>query len=110
MRERRRAAVVLGRDAVELAERKRPPVGLQRRVECEQRGRDVGGMRRGAVVVREDRVLAMLAREREADVAAVQPAWVLEPPVPAAGRLEQVPGQGARVPELRAGGQPAGFA
>jgi hypothetical protein len=40
----------------------------------------------------------------------VEAAGELEPPVPAAGRLEQVPADGAHVPELRARGQPARLA
>ena len=61
-------------------------------------------MRRGAEVVGEDRVLPVLAVAGVAAVAAVQPARVPEPPVPAAGRLEQVAADRAHVPELRRGG------
>src|SRR5438132_192322 len=56
----------------------------------EQRCRRVGRMRGGAEVVREDRVLAVLALTRMAAVAAVQPARVLQAPIPAARRLQQV--------------------
>ena len=47
-------------------------------------------MRGRAEVVGEDRVLAVLALARMAAVSAVEPARVLQPPVPAARRLEQV--------------------
>ena len=82
----------------------------QRRVEREQRGGDVGRVRRRAEVVREDRVLAVLAVAREALVPAVQAARPVEAPVPAARRLQQVAAERAHVAELRARGEPARLA
>src|SRR5581483_1641552 len=67
-------------------------------------------MRRRAVVIREDRVLAVLAVAREARVAAMQAARVLEPPVPAARRLQEVAADRAHVPQLRRRGEAAGLA
>ena len=93
--------------AVELGERKLAPVGPDRRAEREQRRRRVGRVRGRAEVVREDRVLAVLALARVAAVAAVEPARELQPPVPAARRLEQVAADRAHVAELRRGGEAA---
>src|SRR5690349_23134762 len=67
-------------------------------------------MRGRAVAVREDRVLAVLAGPGEALVAAVKAARPLQPPVPAAGRLEEVPADRAHVAELRARRKPARLA
>ena len=67
-------------------------------------------MRGRTEVVREDRVLAVLAGACVANVAAVQPARELQAPVPAARRLEQVPGERAHVPELRRRREPARLA
>src|SRR5690242_21552413 len=61
-------------------------------------------------LVAEDRVLAVLARLGVADVAAVEVAGKLEPPVPAAGRLQQVPAQRAHRPQLRRSRKRAGLA
>ena len=66
-------------------------------------------MRRGAEVVPEDRVLPVLTSPRVADVASVQAAGELEPPVPATRGLEQVSADGAHVPKLRARREPAGL-
>ena len=67
-------------------------------------------MRRGAEVVGEDGVLAVLAFVGEAFVAAMQTAWPLQAPVPAAGRLEQVAAERSCIAQLRARGEPAGLA
>src|SRR5690242_1993051 len=67
-------------------------------------------MRRGAELVREDRVLAVLAVARVTAIPAVQPARVAEPPVPAPRRLEQIPPERAHVPELRGRREPARLA
>src|SRR5438128_10980053 len=72
-------------------------------------------MRRRAEVVREDRMLAMLALLRVTAVAppvaaTVQSARILEPPVPAARRLEQVAADRAHVAKLRRRREPAGLA
>ena len=61
-------------------------------------------------LVPEERVLAMLPVLRVAAVAAVQVAGEIEPPVPAAGGLEQVAADRAHVAELGRGGQPARLA
>src|SRR6187397_2672481 len=66
-------------------------------------------MRGRAVAVAEERMLAVLAGARVAGLASVQPARELEAPVPAARRLEEVAGDRAHVPELRARGEAAGF-
>src|SRR5207245_1827335 len=100
-RERDELAFVLGRQPVELGERQLPLCRAQPRAEREQRRGDVGGMRRRAEVVCEDRVLAVFALLGVAAIAAVQPAWVLKAPVPAARRLEQVAADRAHVAELR---------
>ena len=96
--------------SVELGEPQLAAVGADAGADREQRGRRVGGVRRGAEVVPEERMLAMLPVARVARVAAVQSARELEPPVPAAGRLEQVAADRAHVPELRRRGQPARLA
>jgi hypothetical protein len=108
--ERRHVSVVLGRKAVELLDGKLAPVRPHRRAQGDQCGCDVRGVRGGAEVVPEDRVLAVLSPARVADVASVEAAGELESPVPAACRLEKVPADRAHVPELRARGEPAGLA
>src|SRR5207253_8357632 len=90
-----------GRDAIQTADRKLTHRRSEPSVERKQRGGDIGWMRGRAEVVREDRMLAVLALLCMAAVAAVQAAGVLEPPVPAARRLEQVAADGAHVAELR---------
>src|SRR5215208_5769890 len=67
-------------------------------------------MGRRAALVAEDRVLAVDALARVAAVAAVQEAWVLQPPVPAARRLEQIPADRAHRAQLGRGGQRARLA
>jgi hypothetical protein len=108
--ERGRRAVVLGRQAVEVGDGELACRRAERRVQREQRGGHVRRMRRGAEVVGEDRVLAVLAFARMAAVAAVQPARELEPPVPAPCRLEEVAAERSHIPQLRARGEPARFA
>jgi hypothetical protein len=103
-------AVALVRHAVELEERKFPARRADACVEREQRHRNVGGMRRRAEVVREDRMLAMFALARMATVAAVQPARILQPPVPAARRLEKVAAERSHVSQLRRRSEAACFA
>src|SRR5919206_4770475 len=58
-------------------------------------------MRRRAPRVPEDRVLAMLTLARVTDIAAVQVARKAEPPVPAAGRLQQIAAERAHRAKLR---------
>jgi xanthine dehydrogenase YagS FAD-binding subunit len=99
--ERRHPAVVLGRQPVQLGERQLSAVRPNRRVEREQRRRHVRRVRRRAVVVAEDRVLAVLALAREALVAAVQTAGPIQAPVPAAGRLQEVSRKRSHVAQLR---------
>src|SRR5207244_12301708 len=108
--ERDDVAIRLVRQPVELTDRQLALRRVQPRVEREQRRSEVGWMRRRAEVVREDRVRAMLALLCVTAVAAVQPARVLEPPVPAARRLEQVAADRAHVAELRRRREPAGLA
>src|SRR5438552_10313522 len=72
LRERRRVPVAVVREPVELLDRELAAVRPQSRAERDERGSDIGRMRRGAEAVREDRVLAMLAVARMAAVAAVQ--------------------------------------
>src|SRR5438093_4742222 len=67
-------------------------------------------MRRGAAVVAEDRVLAVLAFACVATVSAVEPAREVEPPVPAPCGLKEVAGDRAHVPELWRRREPAGLA
>jgi hypothetical protein len=67
-------------------------------------------MRRGAKVVREDRVLAVFALTGVAAVAPVEAARVLQAPVPAAGRLEEIAADRAHVAELGGGCEPARLA
>ena len=67
-------------------------------------------MRRGAELVAEERVLAVLARLRVAAVAAVEEAGKVEAPVPAPRRLQQVAADRAHVAELGRGGEPARLA
>src|SRR3954468_22718556 len=67
-------------------------------------------MRRRAEVVREDRMLAMLSLARMAPVAAVQPARILEPPVPAARRLQQIAADRSHIAQLWRRREAAGFA
>src|SRR3989442_10512821 len=55
-------------------------------------------------------MLAVLALLRVAAVTPMQPAWVLQSPVPAAGRLQQVAADRAHVAELRRRGEPARLA
>ena len=93
--------------AVEVCERKLAAVRADGRVERQQRRREVRRVRRGAEVVPEDRVLAVLPFAGMAPVASVEAARVLEAPVPAAGRLEQVPADGGHVPELGRCREPA---
>src|SRR3954468_6718978 len=67
-------------------------------------------MRRRAEVVRENRVLAMLSFPRVTAIAAVEAAWIVEPPVPAAGRLEEVAADRPHIAKLRRRGEAAGLA
>src|SRR5439155_2647189 len=83
------------------------PTGAQPRAERDERSRHVRGMRRGAEPVREDRVLAMLAVAGVTPVPAVQTTRVVEPPVPAASRLEEVATERAHVAKLWRGREPA---
>src|SRR5207245_1967661 len=69
-----------------------------------------GRVRRGTAVVGEDRMLAVLPLAGVTAVAAAEVAGIVEPPVPAAGRLEQVAADRAHVAELRRGGGGAGLA
>ena len=62
---------------VEAGQRQLAAVRPDGRAERQQRGREIGRMRRGAEVVGEDRVLPVLAVAGVAAVAAVQPAGVL---------------------------------
>ena len=103
-------ALVVARQPVELRERELALRRVQARAEREQRGRHIGRMRRRAVVVREDRVLAVLPFARMTTVAAVQATRILQPPVPAAGRLQKVAADRAQVAQLRRRGEPAGLA
>ena len=82
----------------------------ERRPERNERGRHIGGVRGGTEVVREDCVLAVLALACMAAVAPVETARILEPPVPAARRLEQVAADRAHVAELRGRSEPARLA
>ena len=108
--ERGHAAVVLGRKPVEVGDRKLARRRSHRRSERDQRRRHVGRMRRRAVAVPEDRVLAVLAGTGVAGVPAVQAARELEAPVPAASRLQEVAADRAHVAELRARREPARLA
>ena len=108
--ERRRRAVVRSRQPVQLGDRKLAPVGPDRRAEREQSRSRVGRMRRGAELVAEERVLAVLARLGVAAVAAVQVAGKVEAPVPAARGLQEVAADRAHVAELGRGGEPARLA
>src|SRR5207248_10969701 len=83
---------------------------LHARAEREQSGGRIGRVRGGAAVVREDPVLAMLAVARVTAVAAVQAARVLQPPVPAPGRLQEVAAERAHRTQLRRRGEPARLA
>ena len=83
---------------------------MQPCVEREQSRSDIRRMRGRAVVVREDRMLAVLASPRVAAIAAVQAAGIFQPPVPAARRLEQVAADRAHVAELRGRRKPARLA
>src|SRR5205823_13833764 len=72
--ERGRAAVVGGRQAVEVGSRELALGRAERRPEPDGRRSGVGRMRRGAALVPEDRMLTMRAVLCEATLAAVQPA------------------------------------
>ena len=106
----RHLAVVIRRKAVEVRERQLASVCSQRRVEREQGGGGIRGVRRRAGRVRKDGVLAVHSRAGEAAVAAMEPTGVLEPPVPAARRLEEVAADRAHRAELRRRREPAGLA
>src|SRR6266566_9534663 len=75
---------------IELRDRKLTSCRPECRTERKQRRGDVRRVRGCALVVAEDRVLALRAVSREARLAAVQPAIEAEPPVPAARRLQEV--------------------
>jgi hypothetical protein len=107
--ERRQVAIAVGRKAIEIHEVERPPAGLHRRAESEERSRRIRRVRGRATLVAEDRVLAVLAVPRVAAVAAVQVAREVEPPVPAARGLKEVAADRAHVAKLRRGGEAAGF-
>src|SRR5438445_754603 len=67
-------------------------------------------MRGRAVVVCEDRMLAVLTFASVAAITAVQMAGIFQPPVPAARRLEQIATERAHVAKLRRGRKPARLA
>src|SRR5581483_12435266 len=108
--EGRRPPVGLVRQPVQVRHRQLAPRRPQRRPERDECRGDVGGMRRRAEVVREARVLAVLALPGMAALAAVATARVLEAPVPAPGLLQEVPAERAHVAELRRGREPARLA
>ena len=103
-------AVGVGRQPVELGDRQLPLARPQPGIERDERGRRIRRMRRGAALVAEDRMLAVGARLREAALAAVEPARELQPPVPAARRLQEVAADRPHRPHLRRGGEAAGLA
>src|SRR5439155_10596999 len=107
---RRHVAVLRGRQAVELRDRKLALRRAQRRVQRDERRTWVRWMRGRALVVAKDRVLAVSAVLGKATLSPVQPALEAEPPVPAAGGLEEVPTDRAHRAQLWRRRLGAGFA
>ncbi len=106
----RHLAVIIRRKAVEVRERQLASVCQERSVKGEEGGGRIRGVRRRARRVRDDRVLSMHPLAGKAAVAAVEPAGVLEPPVPAARRLEEVAADRAHRADLGRRREPAGLA
>jgi len=88
--EGRDVAVVVRRQPVELRDRKLTPRCAQGGAKREQRRRDVRRVSGRALLVAEDRVLAVRAVSRKALLAAMQPAVEAQPPVPTSCRLQEI--------------------